>query len=483
MRCAITFAALVRSRSPMVLGVLGVVSMLGAPTARAYDAGTTHAGLTERAALASSLGRRFAELFGLPSGIYETLRFEAKDARTTELRARLGRLDPGQGYAPDGGRLPALSWIVAGSVVEEAPPWRERNHFFDAGNDKDGAAGRGLHQGGAGAKLSLGFGSVTGGVDSLGGFLRGKAFDGTGMASTEWLVSAHNDLSLPRFLDARERAVSAASAAERESALAEALLVAGALLHVVEDAGEPAHVHNDFRTDLYRRGAPYEAFVAARFGRLAVPGPLSGPSGSAMPVAHLADLIHTPAGTGLADRTARRFFSLGVLASDSDVSRPEALPKLVAGTPRRGYLVDAERHHLARYQRRGQAEDGVESIRWDLDARCFEDEARILLPETARAALSALEHLFRDSLTTDGMAVKNGALGLGKGRLSVLAEDGSGARKEIASKDLSSVAAEETLIDLPDAARTAQRWAVVFRGVDGAGEPIVISIEHAGEPK
>src|SRR5204862_2738509 len=133
--------------------------------------------------------------------------------------------------------------------------------------------GRGLHRSGLLGGLGIGVASVARGVGSVRDLLAGEAFDGTGLASTGWLTAPDNELGLARFLAARERAVIAPTPAERESALAEALLCAGALLHVIEDAADPPRVHNDERTDLDAGGAPLDAFAAARFGRHAVPAP------------------------------------------------------------------------------------------------------------------------------------------------------------------------------------------------------------------
>src|SRR6185503_3417523 len=98
------------------------------------------------------------------------------------------------------------------------PASRARHHFFDP------TTSRGLHRRGPLGGLGLGLASTLRGVGSVRDLVSGEAFDGTGLASTAWLVSPDNDLGLPRFLDARERAASAPTPAERESAIAESLL-------------------------------------------------------------------------------------------------------------------------------------------------------------------------------------------------------------------------------------------------------------------
>lgn len=451
--------------SPLALMSSLLLALGFAAPAHAFDGAVTHAGLTEQALLASSLPARLAALFGLPLGIYETLRLQPDEA----LAARLDRLDAAQGYAPramgTGGvaELPAVGWLLAGSAVEEVPALRERNHYFDP------TTGRGLTTSGS-ARVGVRFASVGDGLSTLGELFRGRAFDGTGTPSTQWLSAPGNDLGERRFLDARERAVVAAARAERQAALAEALLAAGAMLHVIEDAADPAYVHNDYRVDQYRDGAPFDAFVRTAYDRLAIPPP----AGPARPVAHLTDLIHASDGSGLADRTARRFYSVGLLAADPmGATRPAELTSLRAGPEPRGYLQGDGIAHLARWWR-----DDLGAPRWELDTRCYRDYAAVLLPEAGQAALSALEHLFRDELRFDGDAVKNGELALGAGKVTLLAEDAAGRRRVVTTRELSQVAVGATLIELPASGETASRYVVVFRGVDRNGEPLVTSVEQ-----
>src|SRR6185503_19492281 len=88
-------------------------------------------------------------------------------------------------------------------------------------------------------------------VADAGGSLRGVA-TGTGFAfegqpSLRWLEAPENDVGLPVFLRHLERAVAEADPGARGSALARALLALGGVLTVLEDAGNPAQVRNDFR--------------------------------------------------------------------------------------------------------------------------------------------------------------------------------------------------------------------------------------------
>ena len=443
-----------RARTLSSLQVLAGLLAWSAP-ASAFDAATTHAGLTERAVAASSLPRRLNALFTWGTrrihGLYETLQLANGDPRSAELGDRLERLDPAGGVRPEGGRLTALGWLVAGSVLEEVPPSRARNHFIDP-------------QSGAGLDLS-GAGSLVARIGSPG--VR------SGAPSTAWLLSPDNDLSVLRFLELRERALVSPDPAVRDAAAAEALLAAGALLHVVEDGAHPAYVHNDFNADLHGADAPFSRYVAARYGRLAVPRP----RGPAEPLVHLADVLHNDAHTGLADRTAVRFFSVGSLAAragqgGSGAVFPPSMPALSTGPSPEGYLEDAAHRRIAHYYQ------GVDGVRWDLDANCYQDAAAVLLPEAGQAALSALEHLFRGDLAFEGSVVTNGGLPLGAGRLHVLVEEADGKRRELAATEVTSAAAGGTLGSLPPEAE-GQRVVVVYRGVDGAGEPVVLAGERS----
>jgi hypothetical protein len=182
-------------------------------------------------------------------------------------------------------------------------------------------------------------------------------------------------------------------------------------------------------------------------------------------------LFHDRDSSGLADRTQSRFFSPGTLPDSGRFSLPQATP----GDARAGYVAGAV-PHLARYLR---APDG---IHWSLDERCHADYARALLPETARYAAGALELLFRGRLD---VAAANGSatvtmhdLALKSGTVSVYADVGNGPRRLVRAHKLLAPAADgDTIADIALPAGT-RRVAAVFRGVDAAGEPLVIVQEQ-----
>ncbi|HXJ23442.1 MAG TPA: hypothetical protein VMT03_24725, partial [Polyangia bacterium] len=250
---------------------------LAAVPARAYDPATTHAGLTQRAVLASSLHRVLAHRLGRPLGLFEPIALDlaglgAVDARV--LGGRLDALDPAGGYRPGpDGTAPAVAWVIAGSVIAVTPAERGRDLFYDP------SRGNGLTQ--AGGLFQTGYGLRM--LFSAGGGLRGAAtgttFNLTGRPSTEWLMAAENDVGLRVFYDQLEAAGTAAQPRARATALARALLALGGTLAVLEDAGDPAHVRNDFRTAFlgtagtgpFDRGSAYERFVAETYGLSGLP--------------------------------------------------------------------------------------------------------------------------------------------------------------------------------------------------------------------
>ena len=437
------------------LWTLLIVSAVAVP-AHAYHA-TTHAGLTERAALASSLHTRLMAQLGRALGLYEPLTLDGSehDPARRELMRRLSQLDPEAGDVPDRGKLTAMEWLVAGSAVEDVPALRERNHFLDP------TRGRGLDQvDGQGLRTRLH--AVATGVGSVRGVFTGTGFDGSGMAATDWLRSPENEWGLQRFLDERERAAAAPTAAERDGALARALVAAGAIAHLVEDMGDPTYVRDDYRVALEADGAPYERFVVLAFGRLGVPAL----GGAPVRKPHLLSLFHDADGSGLADRTNARFFSPGTLPGSGRYARPAVAP----GAADEGYVAGAVPHllHFARTPA---------GVAWSLDEDCFADYAALLLPETARYAAGALELLFRGRLGVEAAhgtaTVTAHEVALGRGRLSLYADVGDAPRRLVQAREITGAAdgAELGRVALPAGTR---RVAAVFRGVDGNGEPLVV---------
>src|SRR6185503_12078777 len=215
---------------------------------------TTHAGLTEQAALASSLHERRRVQFAQDKGLFQVLTVPPADA--VDLFVVLRRLNPTHGYVPDNrGKLSALGWLVAGSVVADTPEELAANHFFDP------TTGSGLSS------------------DSLRGLLsrirhrvvmvvNGAALERSGVAAPAWIEHPNNPFGLAGFRDQYMKAVTARTAGERSRHLAGALLAAGAIVHVLEDMGSPSHARNDLAAHLDRLG-PDASDVGSRFERIA----------------------------------------------------------------------------------------------------------------------------------------------------------------------------------------------------------------------
>ncbi|HEX6839306.1 MAG TPA: hypothetical protein VF334_22165, partial [Polyangia bacterium] len=166
-----------------------------------------------------------------------------------------------------------------------------------------------------------------------------------------------------------------------------------------------------------------------------------------------------------------RFFTPGTLPDSGRYTRPQTAP----GAALAGY-ASGDVPHLVHYERTPNG------IVWSLDERCFADYARALLPETARYAAGALELLFRGRLD---IAAKSGSatvtakeVPLGRGTVSLYADVGTAPRRLLRTRTLAGAADGYKILDaaLPGATRHV---AAVFRGVDGAGEPLVVVQEQS----
>ena len=464
--------------------------------ARAYDPATTHAGLTERAVLASGLHKALSRRLARPLGLFEPLRLRDVDlpaASARSLRARLGALDPAGGYRPgEDGVASALAWVVAGSVIAQTPAERGKNLFYDP------ARGAGL--GGAGDAAAFAH-AVKSLLDdgTFRALATGTDFNLTGLPATEWLVSPDNDVGLVAFTRELEAAVSAPERAARNTALARALLALGGTLAVLQDAGEPAHVRNDFvgaylaggtGENPFDRASAFERFVAERYGRVGLP-----PAAPVVARPSVMAYITAADGQGLADRTQRRFFSPGTLPEDAVVDRDttpaevmrDARGSLAYSLPRLPRLELAsfgQRRYAFAGPRRLLAYERVPGrVRFFLDDAVYADTARVLLPEIAAYGAGLVDHLFRAELelSVSGGVVTvdvRGARGPIDGRVRVFAEDARGTRRELggASIEPSSTgtdgAARVSVAAAPPSG--TRRLAAVLRGRDAAGDLIAV---------
>ncbi|HVV17104.1 MAG TPA: hypothetical protein VHH90_07855 [Polyangia bacterium] len=475
--------------------------------ARAYDPATTHAGLTERAALASGLHRVLARRLARPLGLFEPIaldrgHLDPVDARV--LGGRLDALDPAGGYrpGPDGGAS-ALGWVIAGTVIAGTPAERGQNFFYDPSRGNGLSNAEGLFETGYSLRMLFTSG---GGLRSA---ATGTTFNLTGRPSTEWLLAPDNDVGLRVFYDQLEASGVAPDPRARATALARALLALGGTLAVLEDAGDPAHVRNDFSGAYMRagggspfdRGSSYERYVAETFGQSGVPAP-------AAPVDRPNVLAYITAADaqGLADRTQRRFFSDGTLPTDVVVDREttpaevlrdarDGLPYGLPTVPRLDLAGMGDIHYayapagsdvgpagpaskLPGQRRRLLAYLRVPGrVRFFLDPSVYQDTARTLLPEIGAYGAGLIDHLFRAEIQLDIGAADgavnvrvSGARGaVTGGQVRLYADDGAGNRRPFATVPANTGGSRLTV---PAGAR---RIAAVLRGSDAAGDLVAVS--------
>jgi hypothetical protein len=450
--------------------------------AHAYEPATTHAGLTERAVEASRLHNVLARL-GRPLGVLEPLHLGfdllGRDERRA-LQARLDALDPAGGYRPGpDGVAGAGAWVMAGAVLAKTPPERGANHFLDP------TSGKGLHDGPGLSGVAHSLRLLFDGGTSVRGLATGTAFTLDGISALDWIESPSNDLGLPVFFDNWERAASLAEPRARELALVRALLALGGVMAVLEDAGQPAYVRNDFRVGILQGddGSPYEQFVAEHYGRAGLPpavAPVSRPD--------IASFFASADGKGLANRTQRGFFSEGTIPADVSLDRESKVDDVVrrareslvfpSPTLSRLMLWPAQRRYLALDGRRVLAyEDREMQVRFFLDDAVYADTARTLLPEIAGYAAGLLNHFLRASLemtvAQTRVTVRLGGEVKQGGVLHVFAEDGSGHRRELRETAATLAPGGELVVDAPAGAK---KLAAVLRGRD-AGGPFVAAGE------
>lgn len=452
-----------------------------ATSASAYEGSTTLAGLTEQAALKSRLHRRMVERFAHSLGLFEPLRLDPEQLGEEKARGlflRLMTLDAGQGHAPESmprksGQILAplrqhvLGWLAAGAVLEQLPAQRVRHHFAS------GKTGEGLRRMAGVTAGAARTASVQQGLSTMRQLLAGAAMDGSGLSAMDWLESPDNDLGLAAFLDAYERSVIAETPEARETSLVEALLAAGAMLSVLEQAGDPAYVHNDLSAVL---SGEYSQFVATRFGRAGVPEPDA--KLELAPPLRLRDLIFDGKGNGLAERTWQRFLSPAVVS----------LAVIPAGTKLSGpggYVSTAAAKHWLSWGSQPRFVDGEPrdpALR--LDDRCFADYSTALLPEVGRYAQAGLDFLLRGDLrlTMQGesqLQIKLLDEPLGSGTVTLLGEKPSGERQVL--KTLSTLPSRPGilgLVPLGDVSlKDYARLVVLWKGRDRQGQGLVSSAQ------
>jgi hypothetical protein len=463
-------------RRGLVCGVCALGLLLGSTHAWAWDASTTHAGMTERALAVSKFHAVLAHQLGRALGPYEPLRLDAKAVDVDALRAlnaRLGMLDPAGGYRPSPeGVLTALGWVEAGAVLAKTPPELGRHHFFDPGKRSGLDDGPGLSGTLHAARLTLGSGATVRDAAT------GTAFDLEGMPAIEWIASAQNDLGLQAFFDNWERSVSATEPTQRETALVQALLAMGGLLSVLEDMGQPAFVRNDFRGEFGDAGSDFETFVADRYGSVSLPRP--APS---VRRPDIESFFAASDGKGLAQLTSGRFFSQGTLprdfvcvAGDTAAKAAELVNQSLKFAEPKLEELDLQPSARTRYVTR----DGIkiaayhrvgDKIHFFFNHTVYADVARTWLPQVMAYTAGLADHLMRGALQI-AVADQKASFALvgADGVLDpatvahVFSEDEAGVRREIGVAALRD--GSFAPLDLP---KGTHKIAAVARGRDQAG--------------
>lgn len=465
-----------RIRSTLFAAFLVLASTSG--DAAAWEAATTHAGLTEQSALASSLHSRLREHLAADRGLLATLTVPEADA--PKLYDVLRRLNPTHGYVPDArGRMTALSWLVAGSVLADVPVSQAENHFFDP------RTGQGLGNATAGGFLqSLRLSALRVGS--------GASLSPGGEPALQWWRDDDNSLSYSGFADQFRKAVMAQTPLERERHLAGALLAAGGMLHVLQDMGSPSHVRNDIAahneqigTSRSDRGSRFERVAALAFGRLGVPKPVSAPS-----IFGLAPLFSNAEGTGLADVIESGYFSSGTLPKPTKADRnagSSTLQRLIQANlrrpepapPARLDVVAARNHDGAAWVN----EQGVCLTRYQwkraelqfwIDDSCALEQLETILPQVGAYGIAFLDMLFPGDLRLEasgtGLQVGVDDARYGAGTVHVFADAADGTRTQYHSAQLPA-GSQGLLVPAPPAG--SARVTVLFDGQDTNGAPLL----------
>jgi hypothetical protein len=447
-----------------------LVALLCAAPAGAWETDTTHLGLTEQAALSSGVNARLQKALGRRGGWLEPL--AVVPSAFTQLYLRLERVPFSTGARPDArGQQSALGWLRAGALLEGIPATRNGNHFYDPVH-KTGLTGKG-----AGGLSEF----VT---ETVGGGSLAK----TGVPAPDWIAAKNNDLGIARFWLELERAGTAPAPTDRSQHLALALVCAGAMLHVLEDVGFPANARDDLKEYLSPlgggagdRGSRSARLATFLYGGLGVPAPEKPEKRDRWRTFFTAE-----DGTGLADVTATRWYSLGTLPGEVVVrssARADEILGRVKETLRfpspapteinlkraesdEGGVVRADGVCLATYRLRD------ERLWFELPDDCVAEQLGAILPVVGGYAAGMLDWLFRGQLD---VAIKGGtatvsAAKLGKGTLRLFAEDAQGVRRPMV--EVAVAGGADLLGRAPVPAGTA-RVAAVFKGVDAAGEEVV----------
>lgn len=413
-------------------------------SARAWDPSTTHAAMVERAVLDSALHLRWMEASKLQRGLFTPVRLDPArldDESLRLLRLAMRNVHAASGAQPLGGpgacpgasapastrarcvdgdlwEMTAVGWIELGVILETQPRQRLLHHFVDrddpealrwSDDDLPRAVLRSKHAKAGGSLASR----ATGG-----------GFEGSGRSAIAWLEDGSDRWAPPALERHLRRASTATDRAEREHHLALALLCTGALLHVVQDLGVPAHARGDVSAMFLPlsdtpgdRGLPLQELARDAFGRSGLPTPVElsprpdAEVGRGVPLAPTlrGHVLGEGEWLGVQPGTARFHFSESSLPAarplGAELSPDEAATVLLEGSgldasvrdgarlsewpAEAGYLVGGDGRLLAAF-----SVDERDDVRLWLDRRVYRAQMQALIPAGVQASRSVLDLVY-----------------------------------------------------------------------------------------
>ena len=423
--------------------------------ARAWDPSTTHATMTKRAVTASAMHVRWMDDSDLQRGVFSPLRLDPatlpEDMQRQIVRAlrsahaaggAAGLGGPGAcpgASAPlptralcvkgDQWELSALGWIQLGMLAEVDPRDRLLHHFADRQDPSALTwADRSLPRAVLRAEHRRNGASVS-------EAMAGTAFAGKAPSVAAWLDDPADPLAPRQALAQLRQASVAETAKARDGAMALGLMGIGALLHVVQDVGVPAHARGDitaFFSPLSRttgdRGLPLQEFVRVEYGTHGLPqalglDPRQTTRGVLLSETLRGHVVGDDDFEGIVARAGHRFLSetslpepmhlppdataeeaAAALLADSDLDPVELQGAKLSPWPEpEGYVVSGGGRPLAAFE-----VDAVGQVRLFVDRRVYRDQAGHLIPfgvEVSRSLIDLLLPAFPEADRVEGSDV------------------------------------------------------------------------------
>ncbi len=391
-----------------ILTVFSVVFMLFTQGLYAWENQKTHPALTQRAIDSSIciLDSYLKTGLGIAGGLSTELYWDFPSS----VKERMEKAEP------DKTTRSILDWIKAGSIIEDDPISRTRNHFHDpyrnAGLDNT-------------EKANL---------------LRYLFYDGD--PARDWAINhSSNEFDWQAVRDDFYFALTKQTQSEREEYLASSFLRLGHVLHMLEDMGVPAHARNDslfahVRNEFLEKGNPLEMWVekmipgGGSLGRWISTGWTPTPqiydkvsdyfdtdiyTGN-----YLGDGVPTPGTWGLSERTNYQFLSWTTIFNEDFLNSLYYFPN-----PARAYTVDVNesgRIYLAGYgvdhlARKTMSfhhlqHDHVDKAWCVLGEAIYDDYGEITLPRTINYATGLANYFFRGRLNATAQCIECGVIEL-----------------------------------------------------------------------